>query len=1384
MTLSFLSLKTDSIKDGAGTRVQRVKTKTWGYTIRVLLCAGALASGLTACSKREKVSAKSLIRNNTSTGPGKSFAISLPASNPFTSADTNLTLQGTCVTGASVEISGAETETSTCSTGVFSFVLGQTADGTYNYTLTHTLPEGAVTTTAPFQWIRDTSLPTTPTITTPPTNPVYTNTNGMLLSGTCVAGYSVQASGDLAASTTCNASGRFSMLVSALVDGSYEVQIKQKKSNGAFSAASTVIWVRDTVAPGNVTIDAPSGNPVVNSLSTLVLTGTCETDALVSLTGDLSSQAPCMAGAYSLTVSSSTDGDFLLRIKQTDIAGNHSSEVSRTWTRITTVPTAPLITSPNLNPVVTNQNSLVITGTCTTGNTVLFSGSSTGTANCNSGTFTAMAAATTDGTRTYSFYQKTPAGLISPASSVTWERDTLSPSPIVVSGPGTSPYTSSGDEVILTGSCESGATVSLTGALARSTTCSGGGFSFQISAASDGARTYQLKQTDIAQNVSNSISWIWIRDTATPEPPTLGSPLQNPYYSNQDSITISGTYTEGHTVRAEGDSGIEASSPCLQGAYSMSIARSQDGSYSFMLYQKSPVSIDSGSVSFEWIRDTIAPNVPTINSPASSPLTSNGSSIIIAGTCEDESTLTLDGDSQQQTICSGGNYSFAVQATSDGVKSYLVSQKDLAGNSSGQAHQIWIRDTVAPLPVTITQPGTNPYISGDTFLALTGSCENGATVALTTLPANTVSTLPCTPSETFSFPLSQTGDGIYSYSLNQRDLAGNVSTDLSFEWTIDTTIPSTPNLIEPAQSPIYTNVRSLTIKAGCNSFSPLAGEVGLTGDIQASEVTLPSDSLTATCSNNNAQFSITKPSDGTYSILVDQTNLNTGASSAPVSVLWIVDTVAPLAPALVSPSSNPYVAPGDLHLQGTCETGATLFLEGAYQHSEICQGGFFSWTISHLSDGEYDFRIYQTDLAQNRSLNTDLHWSRDANSVAPPVILSPSSNPHISNQQTLTLNGICTAGNIVTLTGQQSGSTTCTQNGSFSFVLAPTADGTLNYELIETMNQVDSAPTSFEWVRDTVSPILTLSAQPSLIHYSTSAGFVFSSNEPGTTYECKLDSATFGPCISPVSISPANGLHSFSIRGTDLAGNVSLATTVSWEQKAFNTVAYYRFNSTSSLANDSGPYLNHATASGSVTSATGGQFTTSGASFTTASTGSLSTAQNDTLNLGSSGLTIEGFFRLSMTRSSSIYYTLVSKSASSTSLSYEVRVRRPDSSKYCIDVLTMLSGNSTIKTTTACRITYNSSTWNYFAVTYSQGVVSIYTGTTNGSATKRWTVTNGNVGTSSSTLAVTNSPLRIGTGPTGSTSPTRLSGMLDEIRISQTVRNVSVVPSAAFNPTQ
>ncbi len=54
------------------------------------------------------------------------------------------------------------------------------------------------------------------------------------------------------------------------------------------------------------------------------------------------------------------------------------------------------------------------------------------------------------------------------------------------------------------------------------------------------------------------------------------------------------------------------------------------------------------------------------------------------------------------------------------------------------------------------------------------------------------------------------------------------------------------------------------------------------------------------------------------------------------------------------------------------------------------------------------------------------------------------------------------------------------------------------------------------------------------------APFVFSSSEPNSTFECKLDTAAFAACTSPyVARAPwPTATHTFSVRATDAAGNV------------------------------------------------------------------------------------------------------------------------------------------------------------------------------------------------------------------------------------------------------
>jgi hypothetical protein len=55
----------------------------------------------------------------------------------------------------------------------------------------------------------------------------------------------------------------------------------------------------------------------------------------------------------------------------------------------------------------------------------------------------------------------------------------------------------------------------------------------------------------------------------------------------------------------------------------------------------------------------------------------------------------------------------------------------------------------------------------------------------------------------------------------------------------------------------------------------------------------------------------------------------------------------------------------------------------------------------------------------------------------------------------------------------------------------------------------------------------------------TTAKFKFTSNEPGSTFQCKLDKRKFKPCSSPKKYKHlSDGKHKFKVRAVDKAGNV------------------------------------------------------------------------------------------------------------------------------------------------------------------------------------------------------------------------------------------------------
>ncbi len=73
---------------------------------------------------------------------------------------------------------------------------------------------------------------------------------------------------------------------------------------------------------------------------------------------------------------------------------------------------------------------------------------------------------------------------------------------------------------------------------------------------------------------------------------------------------------------------------------------------------------------------------------------------------------------------------------------------------------------------------------------------------------------------------------------------------------------------------------------------------------------------------------------------------------------------------------------------------------------------------------------------------------------------------------------------------------------------------------------------------DTTPPNTTIIGGPTGPTSDATPTFTFTSTEGSSTFQCKVDSGSFGPCSSPhTTTSLADGPHTFEVKATDPAGN-------------------------------------------------------------------------------------------------------------------------------------------------------------------------------------------------------------------------------------------------------
>ena len=90
---------------------------------------------------------------------------------------------------------------------------------------------------------------------------------------------------------------------------------------------------------------------------------------------------------------------------------------------------------------------------------------------------------------------------------------------------------------------------------------------------------------------------------------------------------------------------------------------------------------------------------------------------------------------------------------------------------------------------------------------------------------------------------------------------------------------------------------------------------------------------------------------------------------------------------------------------------------------------------------------------------------------------------------------------------------------------------------VDTAGNVGAA-TSRSFDVDTVAPETTIDTAPATPISDADADFDFSADQPGSTFECRLDGGAWVACTSPRSYtSLAEGSHTFDVRATDAGGN-------------------------------------------------------------------------------------------------------------------------------------------------------------------------------------------------------------------------------------------------------
>jgi|GEM_PF-1974110 len=456
------------------------------------------------------------------------------------------------------------------------------------------------------------------------------------------------------------------------------------------------------------------------------------------------------------------------------------------------------------------------------------------------------------------------------------------------------------------------------------------------------------------------------------------------------------------------------------------------------------------------------------------------------------------------------------------VKAY-AQFKDIVGNISACVTDDIVHDDQAP---TANFANSQNLITNNPALTLTWtSQDNLSGVDFASCKGPDGMTVQCSN----SYSVNSSADGAKTIVVRVSDKAGNQTPELKYDWLVDRTPPT-----------VSINSRPATVTGSGAASLGFVGQDALAGIAKYS--CRIDNGAWADCTSPKSYTGLIEGAHKFEVVAVDKA----GNSSTVDTANWTVDMTAPSLSFTQTPAAISATRAATFAFVGV-DDGVAITRFDCRLDTAAFANCSSPVNFSNLGEGSHSFEVRGYDSASNVSQPIKYTWTVDVtaptvNIATGPAALGNSSSASFTWSASDSGSGV----KLVDCKIDSAAYTSCAAAGqSFSGLAA----GSHTITVRATDNAGNTGTATRTWVVDLTAPVVQILSGPDAYVKVTNAQFTFSATDASGIggYECRVDSGAYAACSSPNLVqSLAEGGHTFFVRATDMAGNVSQPASRSW----------------------------------------------------------------------------------------------------------------------------------------------------------------------------------------------------------------------------------------------